>query len=451
MKHRFFFSFLVVLLLFSSLSAIDNAHFYKAPRFHGAQNFENKDWLTKIDLIILNGSTHRGRNSVGDKTHAFDIYGHHDLLHIFSGVSTTGLSTAVQAIYTALEAKKTSFDALTTAEKGVKADFGQAIFSGKFETDEIIIDINQNLKKNFFAQLNIPFRRINVSKVDYTDTSTDATSPPTADDYTKTDAAWTDFLASFTSGAILGDYDLTNYNKGYTKSKMGDMSLLVGWRKEWLDPTEFLEFAKIMIKGGVLFPTGLNKHKGHPFAMPTGYNGHWAFPIRFDGLIGLSHDIFLGGHTGVTIFSKESHKNYRVKTDALQNGFIKLALCDVKESRGTIVDAGLYLKLDHFFKGLSALSGYSFNYQADDSLRLINANGHTTTSSIINSDSTLQGWHMHALHFLIEYDLGVHRFYSKRKWQPRFSFFYNYPCDGKRIFVTPTMGGTLGLNFTWRF
>ena len=453
MKQKLLLYFTVLFFSISTIFSIDNAHFYKAPLFHGIQNYEEeKDWLTQVNLIYANGSTHRGLNSRDEKTQAFDIYGHHNLLSIFSGVANpTNMPLDVLAIHDNTETKRIAFNGLTDTQKGIKTDFGQGIFSGKFETDEVIIDINQNIKNNFFVQLNIPFRRVNVSKIDFIDTSTDATNPPAADNYTKTDATWTDFLTSFSSGDILNAYGLENYSEGYKRFGFGDININVGWRKEWLDPIDFLEFVKIIPRLGVQFPTNINALSGHPFSIPAGYNGHFGFPVRFDAIAGLSKDIFLGAHTGLTLFCNKTHKHFRVKTDINQNGFIKLAQCKVTEKKGLLFDFGIYLKLDHFFKGLSALTGYSYNKQARDHLVLVNAGDHSTNTTIIDSDSTLQGWSMHTTHFMIDYNLGVHNFFSKRKWQPQFGFFYNYPFTGKGIFVTPMTGSNIGCNVTWKF
>ena len=72
-----------------------------------------------------------------------------------------------------------------------------------------------------------------------------------------------------------------------------------------------------------------------------------------------------------------------------------------------------------------------------------------THNVIINNDTRLNSWYMHALHILAEYDFGAHHFFKKRKWQPKISIFYDYPFAGKRIFVNSMLGGAIGCTLQW--
>ena len=446
--NRFLSLLLFILLtLVTNSFCIDNANFHKAPRFHGSHQFKTKNWLAMFDASYANGSTRRGRNNIGDRTEAFDIYGHHNLLYLTSNVTKpsnidSGISTIIDNIATT----RTNFAALDLTET---VSFGLVKFSGKFELDELPLNYRQNLKNNFFVELNIPFKRVKVSKIKYEDQS--PSSGTTGSPYNQEDTSWMNFTHTTTFDEILKLYGLKGYQAGYKKTYPGDISVIFGWQKLITEPiVDFLEYVNFAIKGGILLPTGLNANPDHPFAIPTGYNGHFGIPLRIDAHFGLSNDIYLGTNLGITFFKNETHSKYPVKTDEKQQGFIKLYRCKVTEKKGTLFDIGVYLKLDHFFRGLSATTGYSYNRQARDHLTL-KQNTSATNNLIIDSDSRLNGWRMHVLHFLADYDFSVHKFFQEKKWQPRIGAFYNYPFDGKNIFINPITGGSLGCDLTWNF
>ena len=436
------------------LHAQDNAHFYKAPRFQGEPYFKTKNWLFMADATYANGSTSRGRNNNGDKVGIFNIHGCQNLWYLTSGVcESADASTELQQIITDLNWTRTDYAAAEAHIKTGKDSFGQVEFTGKFEIDEFNVHLRQNLALNFFLDLDIPVRRLHVSNVylmDKSPTSTLATNA-TANLYTQSDPRWINFIHTTTFNDILNSYGLKDYNKGYKKYHLGDITLMLGWIFNWEDPTDSLDSIRLAIKGGVLFPTGYKAEQNHPFGLSIGYNGHFGFPIRADLLFGMSSDVSLAAHFGIMFFKKETHDKLRIKTNEKQNGFIKLAQAKVEEDKGTLIDAGVTLKLDHFFKGLSALSGYSYNYRDRDHYTVIDGGGNCTDDNVADNDATLRSWDMHTLHFMAEYDFGTHLFFKKRRWQPRFGVFYEYPFDGKNIFTTPLTGRSIGTNLSWSF
>jgi hypothetical protein len=437
----------------SAASCFSQGFFYNARKFPAQNEYNVSDWKTFIDVSYANASTKRGRNNEGDRVPAFDIYDNHKLLYIFSGVSSSGLSTSLTSIYDNLETKKSAFTSaysgFNDSQRTVFGNFGKALFDGEFEVDEVKLHFAQNIVHNLFLEVDVPFKKIQTSRMDYTDTSTNAASSSSVENYTETDEYWSDFKTSFNE--ILTAYNLDNYNSNHSKEGLGDVSLMLGWKKEWLQPIDLIEFIRTCVKVGAVFPTGIKASHNNAFSIPNGNNGHYVFPIRLDMMNGLSHDIFLGFHVGLMFFLDKTYEHYRVKTDLNQNGFIKLADCQVKEEKGNLFDIGTYLKLDHFCKGLSALAGYTYSRQIKDKLKLIDSRDHTTSNNIINSDSRLFQWTMHTLNLWAEYDFGSHEFFKKRSWAPRISAFYAYPFDGKNIFVAPVTGGTAGLSLQLKF
>lgn len=439
--------FLVFLLVSPSfLFSIDNPHFYKAPYFHATKSWDKTNWLAMFDAHYAHGSTHRSRDNDGRRADTFDLYGCQNLLFLTTNVPRpTDLSATLAGYIDALEATRTAFVAANPADKQT---FGQVGFTGECVVDEFVFNYRQNLAHSFFAELNVPIRRIKTGPKILCDKTPVGT--PTDPDYTQQDTSWLNFRDNLDD--ILRAYGLNGYVCSSKSTNIGDVALLVGWQRRLLSGKEFFEYLNFVLKAGVLFPTGAHRKYQQPFSIETGYNDHWGFPVRVDALFGLSKDIKIGSYLGVVIFASKTHNSFPVKTHENQNGFIKLYRTTIHEKRGTIFDFGTYLKLDHFFKGFSALAGYSYNRQASDSLSIPKGCDYTHTNNvIINNDCRLKNWHMHVLHALAEYDFGVHDFFKKKSWQPRVSVFFDYPFSGKRVILNSMFGGSIGCDVTWGF
>jgi hypothetical protein len=440
-KRTFFGSIFILVFSLSKTFCIDNAHYYKAPYWHAIKSWKSKKWLSILDFQYANGGTRRAKNFNGDRTETFDLYGNHNILYLTKSVpQPSNLSSTIQGYVNALDAKRVTFENTNPAGK---ENFGLVGFSGKCEVDEFIINYRQNLIFNFFVELNIPIRNIRTSAIVLNDKTAIGSG---TEDFTQKDTDWTNFRDNLDE--ILLAYGFAKYSCGSHRTGLGDIAFIGGWQTQIRSPLDFIENLKLAARLGFLFPTAKKRNLSEPFSIEAGYNRHFGVPLRGDALFVLSRDIQIGSYLGVIFFSSKTHRSYPVKTNERQNGFIKLYKATVREKKGTLFDVGTYLKLDHFFKGLSALVGYSYNLQNSDSLHLCGSPSQTNTS-IIGGDSRLKSWSAHVLHILAEYDFGAHLYFKKRKWQPRVTLFYDYPFDGKRIIVNPMAGGSIGVDISF--
>jgi hypothetical protein len=426
------------------LRSIDNAHFYKSPYLNATKSWKSKNWLSIFDAHYANGSTHRSRNSAGDSAGTFDLYGNHNLLYLTTNVpEPSPISSIIKGYVDDLEAQRINFENDNPPDK---QNFGLVEFCGKCEIDEFMFNYRQNLVSNFFIELNIPIRRISNGPIRLVDKSPYSAVADTP--YTQTDTDWVNFITNLED--ILTTYGFCGYRSGSQRTNVADITLLGGWQKRFLKPINFLEYIKIALKLGVLFPTGARRKFTNPFSFANGYNKHLGFPVRADAIFGLSSDIYFGTYAGFIFFSSKEHDNFPIKTHATQNGLVKLYQTKIREKKGTLFDIGGYLKLDHFFKGLSALAGYSYNRRASNSLTLVN-DCTQTNNTIINNDLSIKSWYQHVLHLLAQYDFGAHDFFKTRKWKPRLGLFYDHPFDGKRVIINPMVGGAFGCDLSWDF
>src|SRR3989304_7427923 len=72
--HRSLSCILLLVIAMGTLSAYDNAHFYRATNFFYEPRIE-REYLTTFDVIINTGSTQKGLNRCHDCVPLLDIYG----------------------------------------------------------------------------------------------------------------------------------------------------------------------------------------------------------------------------------------------------------------------------------------------------------------------------------------------------------------------------------------
>ncbi|MDR3550972.1 MAG: hypothetical protein P4L31_06170, partial [Candidatus Babeliales bacterium] len=183
------------------------------------------------------------------------------------------------------------------------------------------------------------------------------------------------------------------------------------------------------------------KNEDLVFDIATGFNKHIGFPLSVDVSVGAFEWFTAGVHSGVIPFLKRN-KCIRMKTDCNQSGLIKLAKGEAVVHLGPLWDVGGYLKADHLAGRLSFLFGYTFINQCADWVSPVECQ---FDAIIVNSDAGLQGWRMHTINFLAEYDFTN----EGSMCGPRLGFLINAQVGGRKIFKTNMFGGDFGLDIAW--
>jgi hypothetical protein len=428
-------SLLLILALITPWStiSIDNHHFYRASNFfyiYTEPRLE-RPWLTSFNTYISQGSTSKARGSC-----EADICckGHVDLLQIFglanmhmlgAGVPGKDLTNPVDIALTNL--------ALLPASN---PHFGKFAFTGNFSLTELNLFYTQNFDQGFFMQAHLPVRKMSITCIKCCDLT-----PSTPACLSSESHEWQTFLHLFNS--TLQKYNLNI--DGFKKQGIGDTCILLGWTNSYQD-TEVLDFVDTTIRTGILIPTGDTKNENKVFDIPLGYNDHFAISLSFDIALGALEWTTIGFHLGTLLF-KDKKKCLRLKTDFNQSGPIILAKGVAEVDKGSLWDASIYCKADHFVKGCSLLFGYTFARQRPDSLKLVCLADCAPDPSLSCNDCILRGWKMHTLHFMLDYDFTKkHSVYG-----PHIGFFYNIQVGGERVFETNMGGGNIGVDFGWKF
>lgn len=415
-------AFFVITLLLVPYSALGSIRPYWAKRCISEPRYD-RNCLTSFDVALMGGTTKKGHNGSKHKTDTLNIYGYHNMLRLGEGVHGLDNTNAADAALMGLRALPNN------------GNFGKLQFTGKFKRFAAEFSMTQNFCNGFFGQVIIPIERVEMTNIAFT-----TVQAPAGEEV----AFWQQFLVNF--DAILARFNLT---KGNTKNtSVGDTMYLGGWTYN-NDSVEYLDFLDVTIKAGVSIPTARQANTTKAFSLASGNNGHVGIPVSFDMTLGMYEWVTWGMHVGGQFFLKHDG-NFRMKTHADQNGFIKLAQGAAREDLGNIWNVGSYLKADHIAGGFSLAVGYQYTAQEATTLSPYNTTDNAIqkfSSSVVNSDEMLKKWRMHAISVMADYDFAE----EGKSWNPKIGLFYNQPVAGKRIFNTKTFGGNAGLNITWNF
>lgn len=402
--------------------AYDQPYFYRAAYFLGEPRFE-KAVLTSLDFFGTAGHTRHARNVNGDKTRLFDIYNVHNMHNLADNVSPSNNSTV-----------NTIVENLRSVEAPSNSLFAHLSFGASCTIAEIVCNLYQNFVHGFFCQCTVPIKHATITAIQPCDLS--PYHAPGADQRTP---AWVDFLDHFHE--IMHAYDLT-YRSSFKKNAVGDITGVMGWTHTYED-TIYLDFIDVTFKAGLVFPTAARTDQDLLFDFPLGNDGHLGFPLFAQASIGLYDWLTIGCSTQAIVFADDV-RCLRTKTAPEQSGMIMLHKESVNYHRGPLFDATLYIKSDHIPLNFSLLVGYSYTHKRHDFLTPLRV---TSDVTVINNDQRWQGWNMHTLHLMLEYD------FTKRDTVvgPRLAALVNIPLGGKQIFDVTMAGIDAGFDMSWNF
>ena len=412
----------VFLSIIPAIQAYKNPHFYRATHFFGPPRLD-RDTLSSIELIIGNGSTHKSRNSLGEKVPLFDLYGKHNMQLLGVGVPGTNNSDPLDLILTNL------------ANVGPRENFATYSISGHFSVTEGTIIINQNIYCGVYLQAYLPISRLKTSHISFTDCSPTDTICPNINTQ-----EWQLFKANL--DAILTKHTLNR--TAINTTDVGDLGLSIGVTQSITSTTE-LDFIDIAAQVGVILPTSDKKDENKIFSIPMGYNGHIGIPCSLEVAIGAYEWMTIGGFFEGIAFTRKKH-DMRIKTASGQSGMIKLAKVEATVDKGTTFSGGAYFIGDHLCRNLSFKVAYTYTQQTGDTV-IPQCNLNCVNTTIICEDEQFQGFKMHVIHFGVDYEQSDTKYHRGGTA----GIFYDWNVAGSRIFQTSMFGGELGINLVWDF
>lgn len=411
---------IAIAIMAPCLQAMDNPHFYRATNMFLEPRLEH-DYLTTFNATVGGGSTSYGRSCNNTLVALFDIYGRQSF-QALNANSITPPSDLDNPFSQMLQ---------DLAQLPQRPDFATVSIDGTFNIVEANLSLAQNLSHGLFLFFHLPIRRLTIKDISFIDRSPNDSLFPN-----KNTAQWQTVFQNI--HPLFVSYGLDPSST--VSTGVGDLSCWLGWTHNYQE-TQTLDFVDFSFMTGFLSPTGKKENIHEPFSLPTGYNGHWGFPLYIASSIGFYEWVTIGGYVNSLIFFNKN-RCMRIKTDNEQSGIIKLAYANVSDHRSPLVNTGLYIKADHVGHNVSVTAAYSFASQQKSHLTPHNP---IFDATIINSDETLKGWNMHTINFLAEYDFAR----EGSNVGNRIGLFYNLQVAGSRVFDTNIFGGNYGIDISW--
>jgi hypothetical protein len=326
---------------------------------------------------------------------------------------------------------------------------GHVFFTGNF------IGINTS----FFANYEIPFRKISgklfvscflpiknfrIKNLEFIDLTS---KEPVRHLFNQRTSAFIQNLQ--TNVKYLADIDLSPT----ASSGLGDLTLLLNWRKGFRKQEEIFSNIYAFAKAGIDLPTGKKKNIDKVFSMALGNDGHWGMPFGVGGECLVIKQIKLGMHLDfLYLFSKTQLR--RLKTAEGQTEFLLLNKGVAEMNPGFQWRVNPFVQAFRVYKGLSGKLAYQYIRHNRDKLKLKDEDFETRLSAcrdvsdpnaLINSINSLKRWSIHNAIFQINWDVAEA---VKDIWgSPQVSVFYKQPFSGRNLINTNTFGGQLAVNF----
>jgi len=413
MNNRVYSCIAIILVCTMYLYAIDNPHFYRSTNFIHAEPKIEHDLFSSLDISLAGGSSCTSRNSNHQHVPLFDLYG-------------------TQSVPALFKNDNHSDDVCANIVQKLPPSFllppqGHVSFDATFKITEANISYSYIIKKGMLLLFHIPIRRLEIKNVSYTDITP----------ISMINEEWQHLFNIFPQCLSHSHITIAPW-KGVG---IGDLTTLIGFTHNY-QHTKVLDFIDGTVALGILFPTGKTKNPRDIFSLPLGYNGHFGIPLQGSLAIGTYGWVTIGTYIQA-LFFMHKNQNLGLKTDLMESGPIRSTFSSIRTSKGADWNTGIYFKADHFAYGLSFTTAYSFSGEQKTHLSI--PYNSPFDSAIINSDSSLQGWNMHTLHFSAEYDFATHDSQSGL----RVGAFYTLQLQGTRVFETNMLGGTFGLDIAW--
>ena len=379
--------------------------FFRTSSFWDEPRFE-KPYLGTLELQMLGGSNHKGRNGCPRTTNILSIYGTENVKSL----------SAVDPEHPLI---------LPHNPKNIS-------FQGIADVFEFDLNLYQNFCHGFFMHFHLPAILLQIHPSGYLEDP--CCSQKTTKHYKP---AWQHSLLPLNT--FLDHFCLRACTK--RDAGLSDSTLFLGWTYSY-ENTCYLDFIDFTAKTGVLIPSGKKADPHLLFDVPLGYNGHWGVPLSADVSVGIFDWVTMGLHADAVFFINRRSCVRMKAPGQKETGFIRLLQNKATVDQGAVWRVGTYVRSDHFFNGLSFLLGFSYEQQNRSWLRPCSL---SIDESFVNNDERLKKWNRSIAHLSAEYDFG----HSESCLGARIAFFYDIQMTGKRVFNINTLGGYLGFDMSW--
>lgn len=228
----------------------------------------------------------------------------------------------------------------------------------------------------------------------------------------------------------------------YRRTGAGDIAFVADWLQNFPQPRPLLKNVLVNARLGLTLPTGKRENIDKILAFPFGYNG--TATIILGGGLTLSYGSYIRAGFDVELRKSAGHAwNQRIKTAAQQTELILLQKATAYIDYAFEQQYTLFAHLHDFVCGTSVKLAYQFFKHGDDTISLCPNN---FSNRIASSAQRLQERNWHVLMAIIDFDCAVLMPACPRAI-PTVSFYAEIPFKGKRVIVSPILGGIINVDF----
>ena len=400
------------------------ADYFKARPFwenpYWGEPILDKDWLFNFTTIFKSGSTDEGLDYDGRHKNILNIYGPTNLKTLTKGVPAEILNryptSPINGIWSSSSAR----------------EFGKITFNGDFRVTSLNFYATQNFERGFFSGLFFQIENHKLKSITYKDSTRNSNDLPSS----ITQNQWQTFINNFFTN--IQKYGVNMPNAISTKG-LNQLDTYFGWTRSFTQ-TEHVDFVDFTGIVGIRLPIGTEAKTA--FNLNHNFGRSKSVIISGRIAVGLWNWLTVGFVLGAQVYKKRC-ANIPMKTDTTQCGLIKLASGAAIIDKKPLINWGIFLKAEHFYKRFSLLFAYQYTKQKETFLEPKD----TTVFSYeaANSDCALRRWEMQTLNFAIDYEFAT----EHKKNLPRVGVFFDIPIDGNLIFKTKQCGLGISIKTVW--
>ena len=288
--------------------------------------------------------------------------------------------------------------------------------------------VRHSFKNNFWVGLFIPFYKMELKNVVWTDQTKNITSDDVCTKTNITDSIFAN-VDRLGSGLQLKDWD---------KAGFGDTTFIIGWSGKFKQYKQWIKDVFPNIRLGLSIPTGVKKDEDKIMFMPFGNDGSVSFLVG----AGLKLNYVNWVDAGVDVEFMHTFNNTRrrrIKVDKDQTELLLLTKTNVQKDPGFMQKFNLFIEPK--FKNVSIRCAYQHVKRSSETYYVIS---NDYSSTIANSANMLKEWTTHNVLLQLKVDTANDDF---NKFRPQFNIFYQHPFNGRRSVQSRQCGIGVTLSF----
>jgi hypothetical protein len=227
---------------------------------------------------------------------------------------------------------------------------------------------------------------------------------------------------------------------GHDRWGLGDSTVMLQWRKRFVQQQRRLRSVVVNARMGVKIPTGYDRNINRAFDVCFGHDNTWGMPVGLGLQLDLSGSFRVGIDVGALLLSR-STRTWRLKSSWMQTDQLLLRTGKATREYGPEWNFDVYGQLVGPVRGLVWTLGYQFIKHTDSTLYPQDT---TFSDAVINTAQNVEVSEAHSL--VVDMTYNPRRV---RNWRllPELSIYSKIPVVGTRMINGYLVGGRL----SWRF